>query len=155
MLDYFPGYNKFRDVKNIIVIEQFAMALLGALAIKEVYQRKIGNAEFLKGLKYAFGITGGLALIFAIIPSLAGSFTGKTDAQYLQMGWPQQLIDALMADRQSMLRIDAFRSFIFVLLAAGGLWGLLEQQNQSTICHHFMGWTSCSRYVAGGQKIFQ
>ena len=122
MLDYFPGYNKFRDVKNIIVIEQFAMALLGALAIKEVYQRKIGNAEFLKGLKYAFGITGGLALIFAIIPSLAGSFTGKTDAQYLQMGWPQQLIDALMADRQSMLRIDAFRSFIFVLLAAGGLW---------------------------------
>jgi len=122
MLDYFPGYNKFRDVKNIIVIEQFAMALLGALAIKEVYQRKISSEEFMKGLKYAFGITGGLALIFAVIPGLAGSFTGKTDAQYLQMGWPQQLIDALMADRQSLLRIDAFRSFIFVLLAAGGLW---------------------------------
>ena len=122
MLDFFPGYNKFRDVKNIIVIEQFAMALLGALAIKEVYQRKISNAEFMKGLKYAFGITGGLALIFAVIPGLAGSFTGKTDAQYLQMGYPQQFIDALMADRQSLLRIDAFRSFIFVLLAAGGLW---------------------------------
>ena len=122
MLDYFPGYNKFRDVKNIIVIEQFAMALLGALAIKEVYQRKITTPEFMKGLKYAFGITGGLALIFAIIPGLAGSFTGKTDAQYLQMGWPQQLIDALMVDRQSLLRIDAFRSFIFVLLAAAGLW---------------------------------
>jgi len=122
MLDVFPGYNKFRDVKNIIVIQQFAMALLGALAIKEVYQRKISSEEFMKGLKYAFGITGGLALIFAVIPGLAGSFTGKTDAQYLQMGWPQQLIDALMADRQSLLRIDAFRSFIFVLLAAGGLW---------------------------------
>jgi len=122
MLDYFPGYNKFRDVKNIIVIEQFAMALLGVLAIKEVYQRKITTPEFMKGLKYAFGITGGLALIFAIIPGLAGSFTGKTDAQYLQMGWPQQLIDALVADRQSLLRVDAFRSFIFVLLAATGLW---------------------------------
>ena len=122
MLDFFPGYNKFRDVKNIIVIQQFAMALLGALAIKEVYQRKISNAEFMKGLKYAFGITGGLALIFAVIPGLAGSFTGNTDAQYLQMGWPQQLIDALMADRQSLLRMDAFRSLIFVLLAAGGLW---------------------------------
>ncbi|MDD2307286.1 MAG: YfhO family protein [Prolixibacteraceae bacterium] len=122
MLDYFPGYNKFRDVKNIIVIEQFAMALLGALAIKEVYQRKISSEEFMKGLKYAFGITGGLALIFAVIPGLAGSFSGSTDAQYLKMGWPQQLIDALIADRQSALRIDAFRSFIFVLLAAGGLW---------------------------------
>ena len=122
MLDYFPGYNKFRDVKNIIVIEQFSMALLGALAIKEVYQRKISSVEFMNGLKYAFGITGGLALIFAVIPGLAGSFSGSTDAQYLKMGWPQQLIDALIADRQSALRIDAFRSFIFVLLAAGGLW---------------------------------
>ena len=122
MLDYFPGYNKFRDVKNIIVIQQFAMALLGVLAVKEVFLRKISNAEFMKGLKYAFGITGGLALIFAIIPGLAGSFSGSTDAQYLQMGWPKQLIDALISDRESALRIDAFRTFIFVALAAAGLW---------------------------------
>lgn len=122
MLDYFPGYNKFRDVKNIIVIQQFAMALLGALAIREVYQRKISDAEFIKGLKYSFGITGGLALVFALLPGMAGSFSGSTDAQYLQMGWPQQLIDALMSDRQSALRADAFRTFVFVALAAAGLW---------------------------------
>ena len=122
MLEYFPGYNKFRDVKNIIVIQQFAMALLGVLAIKEVYQRTITNDEFLKGLKYAFGITGGLALIFALLPGIAGSFSGSTDAQYAQMGWPQQLIDALMADRKSALRMDAFRTFVFVALAAAGLW---------------------------------
>lgn len=122
MLDLFPGYNKFRDVKNIIVIQQFAMALLGALAIKEVYQRKISSDEFMKALKYSAGIAGGLALIFAIIPGLAGSFSGNTDAQYLKMGWPQQLVDALIADRKSALRIDAFRTFIFVALAAAGLW---------------------------------
>jgi len=92
------------------------------LAIKEIYERKITNEEFMKGLKYAFGITGGLALIFAVLPGLAGSFSGKTDAQYLQMGYPQQFIDALIADRESALRIDAFRTFIFVFLAAGGLW---------------------------------
>lgn len=122
MLDYFPAYNKFRDVKNIIVIQQFAMALLGVLAIKEVYQRKITSEEFMKALKYAFGITGGLALIFVILPGLAGSFTGKTDAQYLQMNWPQKLIDAMMEDRKSLLRIDAFRTFVFVSLGAAGLW---------------------------------
>jgi hypothetical protein len=122
MLDFFPGYNKFRDVKNIIVIEQFAMALLGVLAIKEVYQRRITSEEFSKALKYSAGIAGGLALIFAIIPGLAGSFSGSTDAQYVKMGWPQQLIDALIADRKSALRIDAFRTFVFVALAAGGLW---------------------------------
>ncbi len=122
MLDYFPGYNKFRDVKNIIVIQQFAMALLGVLAIKEVYQRKITNEEFMKGLKYAFGITGGLALLFAIVPGIAGSFSGSTDAQYMQMGWPKELINALISDRQTFLREDSFRTFIFVTLAAAGLW---------------------------------
>jgi hypothetical protein len=128
MLDYFPGYNKFRDVKNIIVIEQFAMALLGVLAIKEVYQRKINDAEFMKALKYAFGITGGLALVFAILPGLAGNFTGSTDAEYLQMGWPKQLIDAMVADRESALRMDAFRTFFFVVLAAGGLWAFWNKK---------------------------
>lgn len=128
MLDHFPGYNKFRDVKNIIVIEQFAMALLGALAIRNVYLRKISDAEFMKALKYSFGIAGGLALIFAVIPSLAGTFSGNTDAQYLKMGWPQQLIDALIADRKSMLRTDSLRTFIFVAAAAGGLWAYWKNQ---------------------------
>jgi hypothetical protein len=130
MLDFFPGYNKFRDVKNIIVIQQFSMALLGALAIKEVYQRKISSDEFLKGLKYAFGITSGLALIFVIIPGLAGSFTGDTDLQLQyqlkQYKWPQELINeyvnALIADRRTALRLDSFKAFMFVAFAAAGLW---------------------------------
>jgi hypothetical protein len=122
MLDYFPGYNKFRDVKNIIVIQQFAMALLGILAVREVYLRRISNDEFLKALKYSFGIAGGIALIFAILPGIAGNFSGRTDAEYMKMGWPQQLIDALIADRKSALRTDAFKTFILVLLAAAGLW---------------------------------
>jgi len=130
MLDFFPGYNKFRDVKNIIVIQQFAMALLGVLAIKEVYQRKISSAEFMSGLKYAFGITGGLALIFVIIPGLAGSFTGETDLQLQyqlqQYKWPQQLINeyvnALIADRKTALRTDSFYAFIYIAFASAGLW---------------------------------
>ncbi len=123
MLDYFPGYNKFRDVKNIIVIQQFAMALLGVLAVRDIYLHKLSDVEFRKGLKYATAITGGLALIFAVLPGLAGNFTGVTDAQYLQAGWPKQLIDALQDDRRMVLRTDAFRSLVFVLLAAAGLWG--------------------------------
>jgi len=119
MLDYFPGYNKFRDVKNIIVIQQFAMALLGALAIREVYLRKITDQEFMKSLKYSLGIAGGVALMFAVLPGLAGNFNARTDAQ---LGWPQQLIEAMQADRKALLRMDAFRTLIFVCIAAAGLW---------------------------------
>ncbi|MGD9991827.1 MAG: YfhO family protein [Salinivirgaceae bacterium] len=114
MLDYFPGYNKFRDVKNIIVIEHFAMALLGALAIKEVVARKINDKQFMNALKYSFGITGGFALLFVLIPNLAGDFSGGMDAR---LGAPE-IVDALEADRKMVLRADAFRSFIFVSLAA-------------------------------------
>ncbi|MDX9881429.1 MAG: YfhO family protein [Prolixibacteraceae bacterium] len=128
MLDYFPGYNKFRDVKNIIVIQQFAMALSGVLAIREIYLRKITNAEFMKSLKYATGITGGFAFVFVVLPGLAGNFSGATDAQYLQMGWPKQLIDALQDDRRMVLRTDAFRSLVFVLLAAAGLWAFWKNK---------------------------
>jgi hypothetical protein len=122
MIDYLPGYSKFRDVKNIIVIQQFAMAVLALLAVKEVYLRNIDSKKFLNALKYSFAITGGFALIFAIIPGLAGNFRGSSDAELVQAGWPQQFIDALIADRKMVLRTDAFRTFIFVALAAAGLW---------------------------------
>lgn len=122
MIDYFPGYSKFRDVKNIIVIQHFAMALIGMLAVKEVYLRNIDSKKFMNALKYSAAITGGFALLFAIIPSLAGNFKGAMDAQLAQSGWPQQFIDALIADRKMVLRADSFKAFVFVALAAAGLW---------------------------------
>ncbi len=122
MIDYFPMYDKFRDVKNIIVIQHFSMAFIGVMAIREVYLRSISDSEFYKKLKLAFAITGGFALLFAVIPSLAGNFSGNTDARYLDSGWPAELIEALREDRRAALRADAFRSFIFVALAAIGLW---------------------------------
>ncbi|MBN2262437.1 MAG: YfhO family protein [Prolixibacteraceae bacterium] len=128
MIDYFPGYNKFRDVKNIISIQQFAMALMGALVIKEIYLRTYTDKALFKKLKWAFGITGGFALLFGIIPGLAGDFIGKSDAQMTQMGWPQNLIDALQADRKAVLRADAFRAFFFVTIAAAAIWAYVTQK---------------------------
>lgn len=128
MIDHFPMYNKFRDVKNIIVIQHFAMAVMGVLALKEIYLRTIDDKKFINSLKYAFAITGGLSLLFALIPGLAGSFNGASDAQLVQSGWPQQLIDAIIADRRMVLRADAFRTFLFVALAAAGLWAFWKNK---------------------------
>ncbi|WP_319500556.1 YfhO family protein [uncultured Draconibacterium sp.] len=128
MIDYFPLYNKFRDVKNIIVIQQFAMAFMGALAISKVYKREVSDKIFNKALLYSFAIAGGLALVFAVIPGLAGDFTAASDARLLQAGWPEQLLDALQADRKMVLQKDAFRTFIFVALAAGVLWAFWKKK---------------------------
>jgi hypothetical protein len=123
MIDYFPGYNKFRDVKGIIVIQQFAMAVMGVLVIKEIFIRNIDSKKFLKSLKYSFFITGGLAFLFIIIPRLAGNFRGSYDEILIHnMGWPEKFIDSLVYDRKSLVRIDAFRTLLFVSLAATVIW---------------------------------
>ncbi|WP_052670555.1 YfhO family protein [Draconibacterium sediminis] len=128
MIDYFPLYNKFRDVKNIIVIQQFAMAFMGVMAISKVYKREVSDKVFNKALLYSFGIAGGLALVFAVIPGLAGDFNAASDARLLQAGWPEQLLDALQADRKMVVQKDAFRIFIFVALAAGVLWAFWKKK---------------------------
>ncbi len=129
MIDYFPGYNKFRDVKGIVVIQQLAMSIMGLLVAKEIYSRNIDSKKFLNALKYSFFITGGIALIFVIVPRLAGSFRGSYDEILIhQMGWPQTFIDALVADRRSAVRADAFRSLVFVALATAILWAFWQRK---------------------------
>ena len=123
MIDYFPGYNKFRDVKNIIVIQQFAMALLGLLAAKEIYLGNIEKKVLLKKLMYSWIIVGGLALVFVLIPGLAGNFSSPSDAHH-----DAQFVNALRIDRESILRSDAFRSFAFVSLAAGIIWLFVQKK---------------------------
>lgn len=139
MIDYFPGYNKFRDVKNIIVIQQFSMALLGVMAIRELYKKTWDKKELLKKLRNAWFITGGLALIFLIIPGLAGNFVGGSDAQLASAGWPSQLLDALQADRKMVLREDAFRSLVFVSLSAGIIWLYVKQKIKAGYALLFWG----------------
>ena len=127
LIDYFPGYNKFRDVKNIIVVQQFSMALLGVLAVCELMKKELDRKKLLSGLKYSFLIVGGFAFVFVLLPGLAGNFTSDMDARLAQSGWPAELIQALIADRKTVLRADAFRTLIFVSLAAG-LIGLFIKQ---------------------------
>jgi hypothetical protein len=128
MIGYFPLYNKFRDVKNIVVIQQFAMAFMGVMTVWTVYKREIDDKKFTKALLYSFVITGGLALIFALIPSLAGNFTAASDARLVQSGWPAQLLDALREDRKAVAQKDAFRTFVFVALAAAVLWAFWKKK---------------------------
>ena len=108
LFDHLPLYNKFRTPSMALVMTTTAMAIMGVLALKEVIDRKVS----LKQIGIAGGITAGLCLIYAIFPSLAGSFRGSVDAQM-----PDWLVNAIIADRQHMLTADAWRSIVFILLA--------------------------------------
>ena len=117
-IDYFPGYDKFRTVSMILIIAQLTIPFLAIIGVREIIARG-PSKDFIGALKKSFYIVGGVTLFFALMPGALLSFTGDVDQQLLAMGWPDFLIDALQKDRISMLRADAFRSFVFVSAGAG------------------------------------
>jgi hypothetical protein len=118
LLDYLPLYNKFRAPSMTLVIAQFAIPLLGFIALNDILTGKADKKIWMNGLKWSVIITGGISLLFAVIPGISGSFTNATDA----IRFPDWLMDSVIADRKSMFRADAFRSFLFIALAAGALY---------------------------------
>jgi hypothetical protein len=116
MLDYFPGYNKFRSVSMTLIMAEFAMPVLAILALKEIIDNKIPKKDFLKALKYTFFGLGGLTLLLMLV---SGSFnmSSPVDEQMRSQGL-DNIVDALQKDRLSLLRSDAFRSLVFIFLTA-------------------------------------
>ncbi len=129
-IDYFPGYDRFRTVSMTLVIAQLTIPLLAILAIREIILRAT-SAEIKDKLKKSLYIAGGVALFFALIPGSVLSFTGDIDQRLLAMGWPDFLVDALQKDRIRLLRTDAFRSLVFVLLGGGLVWLFLLNKIQA------------------------
>lgn len=120
-IDYVPLYNKFRTVSMTLVATGFGMTLLALLALKEVFNPNADKQKMIRPVLISAAIVGGLALLFAVIPSLAGNFTSPNDAAQFK-GDYAFLNETLPLDRAAMLRADAFRSLMFVIMAAGLIW---------------------------------
>lgn len=119
-IDYVPMYNKFRTVSMMLVATGFGITLLALLALKEALSMENGKEKLLRPVIYSAAITAGVALVFALLPSLAGSFVSPGDAQFT--GDYAFLKETLPLDREAMLRSDAWRSVGFVLAAALLMW---------------------------------
>ncbi len=113
-----PMYNKFRTVSMILVILQITIPIMAVLTINEILTTKLNDKiKVKKAFIWSLSITGGFALIFALIPSLAGSFSSMADASL-----PEPLHGPLVSDRMGLLRNDAIRSLSFIIIAAVILW---------------------------------
>lgn len=115
---YAPLYNKFRTVSMILVILQVTVPLMGILGLNAALFGKepLPDKKLRDGFLTALGVTGGISLLFALFPGLAGDFSSASDAAVF--GGNTDLISAIQADRRSLLRADAFRSLLFIVLAA-------------------------------------
>ena len=115
--DYFPAYNKFRAVESILIVAEITMPLLGFLALKTISEKKIEYKRLLTMLGIATGITGGICLIVALFAG-AIDVTSEYDVNFKNQ-LPEFAYNAILAERTSMIRSDAWRSLLFVLMGAG------------------------------------
>ena len=125
-IDYVPMYNKFRAVSSILVIAEFTMPLLAMLALKKVVDAPAIIKERKKDFMISFGLTGGLALLFAVLPKVFfPSYVSTMEMNALQAIPADQLMP-LLANleevRMSLFTADAWRSFFIVLVGAGLVW---------------------------------
>ena len=119
-----PLYNKFRTVSMALVVLQVTLPVLGFLTLDRIVRDGYDRKGFLKKSGIAFALTGGLCLLFALVPTLAGDFTAASDA-----GQQDVLVEAFQADRIALFRQDAWMSF-FLILATWGflLWACLSEK---------------------------
>ncbi|WP_455672681.1 YfhO family protein [Phocaeicola sp.] len=125
-LDYIPMYDKFRAVSSILVIAEFTIPLLAMLALKEIITRPQLIKEQAKAFYISFGLTGGIALLFALVPKFFfPSYISTMEMQALQ-GIPSDQLAPLIANleeiRKSIFTSDAWRSFFIVVVGAALLW---------------------------------
>ena len=143
-LDYVPMYAKFRTVASILVIAEFTIPLLAMLALKKIldtpdfFTQKIhiylGTARHniiardttnMLWLWVSLIATGGMALLFAIMPTVF--FPDFISAQELEAmkQIPQEYLGPLIANlrdvRISIFTADCWRSLVVILLGTAML----------------------------------
>lgn len=118
-LDYIPMYDKFRAVSSILVIAEFTVPLLAVMALKEIVTKPQVLKENLKYLYVSFGLTGGIALLFALAPEFFfPSYVSTMEMQALQ-GVGEHftpIVNNLTEMRVSIFTADAWRSFFIIVL---------------------------------------
>ena len=125
-LDYIPMYDKFRAVSSILVIAEFTIPLLAMLALKQIIARPQIVKEQARAFYISFGLTGGMALLFALAPRFFfPSYVSSMEMQALQ-SIPADQLAPLIANleeiRVSIFTSDAWRSFFVVAIGAALLW---------------------------------
>lgn len=119
-IDYMPMYAKFRTVASILVIAEFTIPLLAMMALKKIIDEPKTLTKNMKWVYTSFALTGGMALLFYLAPSLFFSdYISSAENQALAQ-IPQQYLVPLKSNlieiRKSIFTSDALRSFSIVLI---------------------------------------
>ncbi len=146
--NYLPLYNKFRAVSTALVVIEWSVPLLAGIALWQLRERWEEKKFLTRAIAIAAGLTAGVCLIFAVAGSSIFDFGREVDGEmmseqfrymlqgmeggenYIARGMHTELgyrtAEAMAAERASILSTDAWRSFVYILLAAVLLLGAVR-----------------------------
>lgn len=123
--DYAPMYSKFRTVSMALIVLQFTLPMLGFITLDGILRQEYSKKEFLRAGWIALALTAGFCLLCVLVPGIAGSFSGRADAQMQDI-----IVDALKADRRHILSADALWSMVLIVATFGLiLWAYSVPKN--------------------------
>ena len=119
-LDYVPMYSKFRTVASILVIAEFTIPLLAMLALKRLVDEPNLMGKQMRWVYVSFGLTGGIALLFALMPTVFFSdFISAAELEALK-GIPANYLAPLESNlrsiREGIFVADCWRSFWIIAI---------------------------------------
>ncbi len=124
-LDYVPMYSKFRTVASILVIAEFTIPLLAMMALKKIVDEPEILSKKIKFVYISFGLTAGLALLFAIMPTVFFSdYVSSSEMQAMAQIPGDQLnplLDNLREMRRAIFTADCWRSFWIIVIGTAFL----------------------------------
>ena len=128
-IDYVPMYAKFRTVASILVVAEFTIPFLAMLALKTLFDEPEKTKARLKYVGISFLLTGGVAMLFSLMPKVFFSdFVSQSEMQAMSQIPADQLtplLSNLTEVRMSMFTSDALRSFYIILVGTGVLLAIL------------------------------
>ncbi len=129
LIDYLPGYNKFRAVSMILVIAELTIPLLGILTVNQLLKDPGLLLRKKKAFYISLGLTAGIGVLFYLFPDTFFSFFSRFEArQFAQLRLhndPAQVAlftDSLKNVRIAIFRADVLRSLFFILASAAVLY---------------------------------
>ena len=121
-LDYIPMYAKFRTVASILVIAEFTIPLLAALALKKIVDEPEVLTKQMKFVYISLALTAGVALLIALFPGMMEPFISDQERQMITsiQGMDGNTANTILFNiatmREAMVSADAWRSVIIILI---------------------------------------
>lgn len=150
LFKYLPGYDKFRAVSTALVILQWSVPLLAALGLGELLSKEADEKRLRRALNWALGLSLGVLVVVIVGGKGLGDFGMQQSGEQMseqfrqilseedggqkyikqgmheQMGWG--VASAMAEERADAMQADAWRSLLFVLLAACALAGYIYRK---------------------------